>query len=117
MSCSAPVVENHATSQEAAGFPIWPSTIELHKLSRTLELDWGNANVALPHKALRQACRCAECESSRRHGRQAAPVADDVELLRMEFVGETGLRFFFSDGHDRGIFPWTYLFRLAFAPA
>lgn len=117
MSSSAQAVERSADGHEAAGFPIWPSSIELHRRSRTLELDWGNANVALAHKALRQACRCAECESSRRHGRQAAPVADDVELLRMEFVGETGLRFFFSDGHDRGIFPWTYLFRLAFAAA
>jgi DUF971 family protein len=110
-------VECDAAGREAAGFPIWPSSIELHKRSRTLALEWGKANVALPHKVLRQACRCAECESSRRHGRQAAPVAEDVELLRMEFVGETGLRFFFSDGHDRGIFPWIYLFRLAFAPA
>lgn len=95
----------------------WPSAIELHQASRTLELMWrSDANASLSHRDLRLACRCADCESGRRHGKPRAPIADDVELLRIEFVGESGLRLFFSDGHDRGIFPWAYLFQLAFAP-
>ena len=80
-----------------------------------MELAWNGASAMLGHRALRLACRCAECESRRRKGLPAAPVPEDVEVTRIELVGESGLRLFFNDGHDRGIFPWTYLYRLAFA--
>lgn len=93
----------------------WPSSIELHSASRTVELLWGGARATLAHRALRLGCRCADCESGRRQGRSLAPVPEDVEVTRIEFVGESGLRLYFSDGHDRGIFPWVYLYRLAFA--
>lgn len=98
-----------------AGYPAWPSSIELRTASRTIELVWGDATATLPHKALRLACRCADCESARRRGAPADAPPDDVALLRMEPVADSGLRFFFSDGHDRGIYPWAYLFQLAFA--
>lgn len=97
-----------------ADFPLWPSTIELHKASRTLDLVWGERQRTLSHREMRLACRCAGCENARRSG-SAIGVKEDVELLRIECVAESGLRFFFSDGHDRGIYPWTYLFGLAFA--
>jgi DUF971 family protein len=67
----------------------------------------------MSHRALRACCRCAECEHLRRHGR-APTIADDIELQRIEPVGEIGLPLFFSDGHRRGIFPWAYLHELAF---
>ena len=81
-----------------------------------MELIWNGERATLGHRALRLACRCAECESSRRKGLPGAPVAKDIEVTRIELVGESGLHLFFSDGHDRGIFPWAYLYRLAFAP-
>jgi DUF971 family protein len=93
----------------------WPSTIELHTSSRTVELVWDGAVATLSHKALRVACRCADCESARRCGVPSDAIPDDIELLRMEPIADSGLRFFFSDGHDRGIYPWAYLFQLAFA--
>lgn len=80
-----------------------------------MELAWNGASATLGHRALRLACRCAECESSRRQGKPSGPVLGDVEVMRIELVGESGLRLFFSDGHDRGIFPWAYLYRLAFS--
>jgi DUF971 family protein len=101
--------------RQGEDYTSWPSTIELHKSSRTVELVWNDARAAVSHRELRLACRCAECESARRQGKPRVPIPDEVELLRMDYVGETGLRFFFSDGHDRGIFPWPYLFGLAFA--
>jgi DUF971 family protein len=98
--------------------PVWPSAITLHRASRTLQLSWEDTEAAVPHTSLRLACRCAECESRRRHGPAGALPAvarafDDVELLRIEPVGEIGLQFFFSDGHQRGIYPWAYLREIA----
>ena len=34
---------------------------------------------------------------------------DDVRILGIEAVGNYALRLSFSDGHDRGIYPWSYL--------
>jgi DUF971 family protein len=85
----------------------WPSAVTLHSVSGSLELAWDEKEGAvLPGPVLRSACRCAECESLRRKG-MAVPVA--ARLLRVEPVGEKGLQCFFSDGHQRGIYPWTYL--------
>ena len=94
--------------------PLWPSDITLHTHSRTLELVWGADRATITHHVLRMACRCAECESRRRKGMPMPAVADDIELVKIEAMGEAGLRFFFSDGHARGIFPWAYLHQLAF---
>jgi DUF971 family protein len=32
-------------------------------------------------------------------------------------VGSVGLQLFFSDGHERGIYPWPYLYALAYGGA
>lgn len=43
-------------------------------------------------------------------GWDAAPANADLE--RAEAFGVAGLQLFFSDGHDRGVFPWHYLWEL-----
>jgi DUF971 family protein len=40
----------------------------------------------------------------------AAP--ESLRLVRIEPVGEQALNLGFSDGHDRGIYPWAYLRQL-----
>ncbi|TAL15897.1 MAG: DUF971 domain-containing protein [Aquabacterium sp.] len=70
------------------------------------------ASPALSHAALRMACRCAPCEAGRRLGHP--PVAEQsVRITGCEPIGQQALRFHFSDGHDRGIFPLVYLEELA----
>jgi DUF971 family protein len=44
------------------------------------------------------------------------PVDPEVTLLKAEPLGTTALQLFFSDGHERGIYPWTYLKQIAFGP-
>lgn len=63
-------------------------------------------------RTLRQACRCAECSAARRRG-EALPLEDDITLTNMKAIGEHGLQIFFSDGHQRGIYPLSYLSELA----
>jgi DUF971 family protein len=92
----------------------WPSQITINKPGRTLDLVWDAADASVSHQALRAACRCTECESTRRKTGIALPVAPEVEISKVEPVGSVGLQFFFSDGHNRGIYPWPYLHEIAY---
>jgi DUF971 family protein len=59
------------------------------------------------HHALRQACPCAQCRFLR-IGTDGLHFACDVVVTEIRPMGY-GLQLVFSDGHDRGIFPWPYL--------
>ena len=96
---------------------VWPSLLELNRRAGTLDMVWDGVPASLAHGALRAACRCTECESARRHLRPTRPIAPDVALTAAEPVGSVGLQLFFSDGHERGIYPWPYLYALAYGPA
>ncbi len=91
-----------------------PVEITDHRLSGVLEIAWSDGEHSrLPHALLREHCRCAACEQQRRQG-QGSPRADPaLRLERVEPVGEHGLNLAFSDGHDRGIYPWAYLRELS----
>ena len=90
-----------------------PTGITDHRLTGLLEIAWADGLTSrLRHALLREQCRCAGCEQQRRHG-DGVPAADEaLRLVRIEPVGEHGLNLGFSDGHDRGIYPWTYLRQL-----
>jgi DUF971 family protein len=59
---------------------------------------------------LRAACRCASCRAQLTSGRIQL-IAADIALEKINNLGQ-GLQFIFSDGHQRGIFPWQYLYEL-----
>ncbi|WP_395704109.1 gamma-butyrobetaine hydroxylase-like domain-containing protein [Aquabacterium sp.] len=90
-----------------------PQQVILHEVSGHLTLAWADlGRRRLGGPQLRAACRCAGCEHARRRGRLAAP-QDDTRLAGLQPIGEFGLQLQFSDGHERGIFPWAYLRELA----
>ena len=92
---------------------VWPLDIVLHEASGQLEVLWNDGlRGTLGAPTLRAACRCAACESLRRAGNLAAPVAG-IAITVLQPVGEFGLQLGFSDGHDRGIYPWAYLHGLS----
>ncbi|WP_232417790.1 DUF971 domain-containing protein [Methyloversatilis thermotolerans] len=81
----------------------------LHAESRLLEIEWSDGlNRALPHGLLRARCRCAQCERGRRDGQPPAEIAS-VGVQAVKPLADHGLNFVFSDGHERGIYPWPYL--------
>jgi DUF971 family protein len=41
------------------------------------------------------------------------PNAAQVTITSVEPIGNYAIRLAFSDGHDRGIFPWPYLAEIA----
>lgn len=89
-----------------------PIAIHLHTGSRLLELAWPDATRSmLSHADLRRHCKCAACEQMRRTG-QTPVLRDDVSITEVSAVGAAALRLHFSDGHDRGIFPFVYLRQL-----
>ncbi|SFG21433.1 DUF971 family protein [Duganella sp. CF458] len=57
---------------------------------------------------LRRSCRCADCASRARAG-QVPSSGAGLRLMRIVPVGSYGVQLVFSDGHERGIYPWPYL--------
>lgn len=96
---------------------VLPTEVLIHQRSRRLELRWPNGyGFSLGHSRLRQACKCAWCEGHRRRQGQDPQRQDgapEVMVTGVTPVGELGLQLHFSDGHDRGIYPWSYLHALA----
>ncbi|MEK8050984.1 DUF971 domain-containing protein [Ideonella sp. DXS22W] len=90
-----------------------PQAIVDHRRGGVLEITWPDGRVQrLRHGLLRARCRCAACERQRRQGLGDAPADASVRLTHLAPVGAQGLNLQFSDGHDRGIYPWAYLRQL-----
>lgn len=90
-----------------------PSDVTWHQASGAIELNWDDGAAAvLDGAALRAACRCAGCERVRRLG-AAVDVPGEVRVVDLRAMGEGAVQICFSDGHDRGIYPWRYLRELA----
>ncbi len=90
-----------------------PSAVELHP--DRLRLQWDDAAPAeLPAALLRAACRCGDC---RRRALQQGPAAHAAARLSAAApIGLYALQLSFDDGHDRGIYPWSWLCELAAQP-
>jgi len=66
---------------------------------------------AVDAPTLRLACRCASCKRARIDGKFPERF-DGVTIAEVTSMGQYGLNITFSDGHARGIFPWSYLAEL-----
>lgn len=89
--------------------PSGARAIEVRQASRVMEISWEDGTRSdLPFALLRGRCRCAECESTARRGRPLA-AHDEVTVVAVRPVGAYAVQVVFSDGHDRGIFPFVYL--------
>ena len=83
--------------------------LELRNASRSLHVEWSDGTSGeLTHRMLRRECRCAECLRVRRSGRQVE-VPESIALLEIVPYGSNAVQLRFSDGHQRGIFPFSYL--------
>ncbi|MBK3759237.1 gamma-butyrobetaine hydroxylase-like domain-containing protein [Stutzerimonas frequens] len=89
-----------------------PTTIKLHKASRTLELEYGaDERYLLPAEFLRVHSPSAEVQG---HGNPVLQTGKlNVALEQIEPAGQYALKLTFSDGHDSGLYTWDYLERLA----
>ncbi len=89
-----------------------PTAIKLHKLSKTLELEYGpDQRYVLPAEFLRVHSPSAEVQG---HGNPVLQTGKiNVALEGIEPAGQYALKLTFSDGHDSGLYSWDYLHHLA----
>lgn len=86
-----------------------PTRINLHKQSKTLELQYGDQAYSLPAEYLRVYSPSAEVkghgpgQSVLQHGKR------HVGIRHIEPAGNYALKITFDDGHDSGIYTWEYL--------
>jgi DUF971 family protein len=88
-----------------------PHEIRIDSTARVLTLHWPDGETQrIAHAQLREACPCAGCRRARLEGGQAAvlAVSPDLTLTSVEPMGY-GVQLVFSDGHARGIYPWSLL--------
>ena len=77
-----------------------------------LWIDWNDGHRSTyPVRALRLACRCANCveEATGRRLIREEDIAPDVRPVRIAPVGRYGIRISWTDGHDTGIHTFEYL--------
>lgn len=74
-------------------------------------IDPGAEPRSLHAATLRMACRCAHCTRARIDGKFPATFAG-VTIQALTAMGHYGVNVAFSDGHARGIYPWSYLSEL-----
>ncbi|TQF31326.1 gamma-butyrobetaine hydroxylase-like domain-containing protein [Bradyrhizobium sp. UNPA324] len=92
----APIVSDYETSPDLASL-----------LVRTAQ----DEALSVPAETLRLSCKCAHCTRARFDGR----FPETFPGIAITEIGDLGygLNISFSDGHNRGIYPKTYLLSLA----
>jgi DUF971 family protein len=86
-----------------------PEAATLGRGGTGLRLQWRDGLTAtLSAERLRLRCRCAWCTRDRVE-RRFPQAAADIAVARVEPMGGYAVHIAFSDGHARGIFPWSYL--------
>ncbi|SOY93058.1 conserved hypothetical protein [Cupriavidus taiwanensis] len=81
-----------------------PTRLELSRSEGALRICWPDGQrQSLDPARLRAACRCAACR-----GKPAEGGMHDLQIVALGDMGY-GVQIVFSDGHDRGIYPWQYL--------
>ena len=83
--------------------------ITLRRQGRGVRIELrGGETLEIDARVLRARCRCSGCLHVSRSGDQLAPDTE-ISILELRQIGSTGLQAVFSDGHERGIYPWSYL--------
>ena len=90
-----------------------PTEIKLHQTSRVLEIAFADgATFRLPCEFLRVYSPSAEVRGHGPGQEVLQTGKKEVEIARIEPVGQYAVQLHFSDGHDTGIYSWDYLYDL-----
>jgi DUF971 family protein len=85
-----------------------PVAIGNSRSKQQLRLNWPDGREQrLDHAELRRQCPCSQCRAFRLRG-MVLLVDERVCVVELNPQGY-GLQLVFSDGHERGIYPWAYL--------
>jgi DUF971 family protein len=100
-----------------AAMPRAPHPVEVRRDvdQRIVRIEWSDGHVSeYPFAYLRGWCPCAGCQG---HGGEKRFVHGDDNLQRIGLVGRYALNPFWGDGHETGIYSYTYLRELCPCPA
>ncbi|MDN3516647.1 DUF971 domain-containing protein [Aquisalimonas lutea] len=90
-----------------------PTELNLHQASRVLEVTFDDGSrFRLPCEYLRVHSPSAEVQG---HGPGQGVLQvnkEEVNITRIEPVGNYAVRLYFDDGHHTGLYTWDYLYEL-----
>ncbi|HEY7990432.1 MAG TPA: DUF971 domain-containing protein [Stellaceae bacterium] len=87
--------------------------IRLKRAEKLLDIAFDDGtHFSLPAELLRVESPSAEVQGHSPEQRQLVSGAKDVGILRLEPVGNYAIRIVFDDGHDTGLYTWSYLHEL-----
>lgn len=91
----------------------WPVEIRLSNDKKTLTVRFDDGtDFALSAEYLRVLSPSAEVQGHSRDQRVTVPGKREVAITAIDPVGNYAVRLTFSDGHNTGIFSWSYFRRL-----
>ena len=90
-----------------------PLELQLLENRRVLAVVWDNGEMTrLPAELLRRSSRAASAVRDA-IGNDPPPLDEQILLTDIQLIGAYAVQLSFSDGHNRGIYPWSYLRELA----
>lgn len=91
----------------------WPTELRLSKDKKTLTIGFNTGEShALSAEYLRVASPSAEVQGHSPDQKQTVPGKRNVEIMKIEPIGNYAVKLFFDDMHDTGIYSWDYLLKL-----
>lgn len=91
----------------------WPTELKYSKAARALSVTFDDgSSFRLPAEYLRVESPSAEVQGHGPAQKQTVAGKRNVGVMRLEPVGRYAVRIVFDDGHDTGLFSWTYLHEL-----
>ena len=92
---------------------IRPTELRVTSDRKLLNVTFDNGEkFEIPVEMLRVLSPSAEVQGHSPEQRKTVGGKRDVQILRIEPVGNYAVRIIFDDMHDTGLFTWTYLHRL-----
>ena len=91
----------------------WPTEIRLNPAKDVLTVAFDDGErIALAAEYLRVESPSAEVQGHMPSERKTVPGKRHVKIVRLEPVGNYAVRITFDDGHDTGLYSWSYLHEL-----
>jgi len=87
--------------------------VRVRRATRRIEIDYeGGETISLPAEYLRVESPSAEVQGHGPNERKLVAGKQEVGISAVDPIGNYAIRIRFDDGHDTGIYTWTYLHEL-----
>ncbi|MVF14301.1 DUF971 domain-containing protein [Ketobacter sp. MCCC 1A13808] len=104
-------LSKHLVQPQRVATPL-PLNIHVFHPGKQVEIEWDDGlTTKTDFVEFRRYCACAWCRQQGLIGHDPAPESSVIKAICA--VGEVGINIAFTDGHDRGLFPWEYLRTIA----